>query len=313
MLSVDERNLLSVAYKNVVGVRRASWRTLYTKEGELQDKLSSLDPPYADGRDNREGRDGFLREQCTFCRDYRVRVERELVAVCRDLLQLLTRHALPHTNQAVASAMLQLGEQVATGQQERKGDEGVEDWLRARLAALERTDQLLSKVNHGEDLVFLLKMVGDYHRFLAEFNVEDEAQRARESLRALTGYYVGAEIAAMHLSPTNPLRLGLAFNFSVFYYEIMSQPARACQLAKNAYDEVLSLSLSSSCLCPSCTCVCRSPDQLTLLPPPPSSARLLPFLQAIGELDQSQKHTTSYKDSLLVMKLLRHSLSQWTA
>lgn len=41
------------------------------------------------------------------------------------------------------------------------------------------------------------------------------------------------------LTPTHPVRLGLALNFSVFYYEVMSAPDRACQLAKNAFDEAL--------------------------------------------------------------------------
>lgn len=45
--------------------------------------------------------------------------------------------------------------------------------------------------------------------------------------------------AKLHLTPGDPIRLGLALNFSVFYYEIMSQPDRACQLAKNAFDEAI--------------------------------------------------------------------------
>ena len=31
-LSVEERNLLAVGYKNQVGTRRASWRTMYSIE-----------------------------------------------------------------------------------------------------------------------------------------------------------------------------------------------------------------------------------------------------------------------------------------
>lgn len=38
-LTVDERNLLSVAYKNVIGARRASWRTL---NAESQDEKKGL-------------------------------------------------------------------------------------------------------------------------------------------------------------------------------------------------------------------------------------------------------------------------------
>ncbi len=41
------------------------------------------------------------------------------------------------------------------------------------------------------------------------------------------------------MSPTNPVLLGLALNFSVFYYEIMDQPNTACTLAKKAFDEAV--------------------------------------------------------------------------
>lgn len=47
-------------------------------------------------------------------------------------------------------------------------------------------------------------------------------------------YQEAFDIAKGKMQPTHPIRLGLALNFSVFYYEILSSPDRACHLAKQA-------------------------------------------------------------------------------
>jgi 14-3-3 protein epsilon len=41
------------------------------------------------------------------------------------------------------------------------------------------------------------------------------------------------------VTPTHPIRLGLGLNFSVFYYEILNSPDRACHLAKQAFDDAI--------------------------------------------------------------------------
>nr|CAD1825143.1 unnamed protein product [Ananas comosus var. bracteatus] len=169
-LTAEERNLLSVAYKNVIGARRASWRIA------------------------------------------------ELASICGGILRLLA-------------------------------------------------DRLIPSAAAAESKVFYLKMQGDYHRYLAEFQTGSDRKDAAE--HTLAAYKAAQDIASTELPPTHPIRLGLSLNFSVFYYEILNSPDRACTLAKQAFDD------------------------------------------AIAELDTLGEE--SYKDSTLIMQLLRDNLTLWTS
>jgi len=59
--------------------------------------------------------------------------------------------------------------------------------------------------------------MGDYYRYLSE---HIETERVAATARSLASYYVASEVAKVHLKPTDPVRLGLALNCSVFYYEV---------------------------------------------------------------------------------------------
>nr|CAG8458927.1 4590_t:CDS:2 [Entrophospora candida]CAG8584035.1 14256_t:CDS:2 [Entrophospora candida] len=186
-LTVEERNLLSVAYKNVIGARRASWRIVSSIEQKEESK----------GNDTQVG----------FIKEYRGKIEVELTKICDDILEVLDKHLIPSATS------------------------------------------------------------GDYHRYLAEFATGD--RRSQSADKSLAAYKAASEIAVTELAPTHPIRLGLALNFSVFYYEILNSPDRACHLAKQAFDD------------------------------------------AIAELDTLSEE--SYKDSTLIMQLLRDNLTLWTS
>lgn len=76
-------------------------------------------------------------------------------------------------------------------------------------------------------LLFFLFRKGDYHRYLAEFATGNDRKEAAEN--SLVAYKAASDIAMTELPPTHPIRLGLALNFSVFYYEILNSPDRACR------------------------------------------------------------------------------------
>ncbi|XP_015785718.2 LOW QUALITY PROTEIN: 14-3-3 protein zeta [Tetranychus urticae] len=195
-LSNEERSLLSVAYKNIVGAPRSSWRVI----SSIEQKTEKLEKT-ADG--------SRIPEE---------KWRRKLIEICEEVLALLDKY-------------------------------------------------LISKASNAESKVFYLKMKGDYYRYLAEVATGDQKNKVvEESQKA---YQEAFDISKSKMQPTHPIRLGLALNFSVFYYEILNSPDKACQLAKQAFDD------------------------------------------AIAELDTLNED--SYKDSTLIMQLLRDNLTLWTS
>ena len=94
---------------------------------------------------------------------------------------------------------------------------------------------LLKKDDEMEasDKVFYRKMTGDYYRYMAEVKpTEDVISNASKA-------YEGAIESSKDLVSTNPVRLGLALNCSVFYYEVLRKPTEACKLARDAFNSAL--------------------------------------------------------------------------
>ena len=52
--------------------------------------------------------------------------------------------------------------------------------------------------------------------------------------------YRAAMDACIKTTPTNPVRLGTALNYSVFQYEMLGKQEEACEMAKAAFDDAIS-------------------------------------------------------------------------
>ena len=102
------------------------------------------------------------------------------------------------------------------------------DMCKQILALLE--NHLIKNAGGPEAQVFYKKMKGDYFRYIAEFAKAGEKEEAMGQANA--SYQDAFNVAKDHLDPTHPIRLGLALNFSVFYYEIETKTDKACDMAK---------------------------------------------------------------------------------
>lgn len=95
---------------------------------------------------------------------------------------------------------------------------------------------LIPKAASDEVEVFYLKMKGDYYRYFAECVTGDKNKKAGELGHEA---YKKASEKGEKLATTHPTRLGLALNYSVFFYEILNSPEQACKLAKAAFDSAI--------------------------------------------------------------------------
>jgi hypothetical protein len=75
-------------------------------------------------------------------------------------------------------------------------------------------------------------MIGDYYRYVAESASPDKLEEVKKG--ALEFYNKASEIANKELGACNPIRLGLALNFSVFHFEVMNDHKKACELGETA-------------------------------------------------------------------------------
>ena len=87
-----------------------------------------------------------------------------------------------------------------------------------------------------ESKAFFQKMIGDYYRYVAESADASKIETVKQG--ALDGYTAANDLSK-GLNACNPIRLGLALNFSVFYYEVMNDHKKACELGESALTKAL--------------------------------------------------------------------------
>jgi 14-3-3 protein epsilon len=153
----DERNLLSVAFKNLISSKRAACRTIAAIE--QNPKYSKFSEALA---------------------NYKTGIENQLTGDCERIIEMIN-------------------------------------------------EKVLNKGCDGEPKAFFVKMVGDYYRYISENARGTKLEEVKQ--KALVAYQDANEIP---LPPCNPIKLGLALNFSVFHYEVMKNHKAACELADQA-------------------------------------------------------------------------------
>jgi len=100
-------------------------------------------------------------------------------------------------------------------------------------------DKVISSADADEFRIYFYKMKGDYNRYLAEVSPEGET-RTKATEEGQKAYQTASELAEKSApDEITPLNLGLALNFSVFFYEILRQPEAAIKLAKKAFDNAI--------------------------------------------------------------------------
>jgi len=161
-VNADERNLLSVAFKNLISSKRAACRTISAIE---------QNPKYS------KFNSALLA--------YKGKIEQQLTGDCQKIIDMINSRVLAGTCSDEAKA-------------------------------------------------FFVKMVGDYYRYIAENAKDSLLNEVKEKAKAAYEQANNIDLPAC-----NPIKLGLALNFSVFNYEVLKDHSKACELADSALQQAL--------------------------------------------------------------------------
>lgn len=278
-LEIETRNMLSLAFKHVVGDRRQAWRSLEDNtpntimlrnhiEKELQDYCNEILDLLDKNLINQSSKDywnSLYVEAENAVKEGNVQMPAELennkkidptdFYIFRKWKQDVRNSSSVVYNADVTAAQINQLDKAYTFQFDKKTVD-IDDNLEKIL---------LGTRTQVEGLVFYMKMSGDYMRYLAEFMGDEEKKEIAST--SADHYKMALNCAKARLPPTHPTRLGLSLNMSVCYFEILNNREEACTLAKEAFDK------------------------------------------AIEQLDTLENN--SYKDSTLIMQLLRDNLSIW--
>lgn len=209
-LTSDERNLLSIAYKNTITLRRTAIRTLLAYETKEKRKQESAYLPYII--------------------EYKKRIENELGDLCERIIKNIDESLLSRTGE-----------------------------------------------NDHESKVFYHKMKADYYRYIAENT--DADRKKLFSDKSLDSYNAAMDVAEK-LDITNPIRLGLALNFSVFYYEVIGDQDKACAIAKET--------------------IAKASEPLSAY-------------DEDNENEDKENNDDQHKDAISIINLLQENLNMWTS
>lgn len=97
------------------------------------------------------------------------------------------------------------------------------------------TQTLLPNAIDQKALIFYHKTIGDYYRYLAEFESNEEAKKVMSE--AEKSYTQALDLCGSTLLPCDPLRLGVILNYAIFKYEHLKQISEAAELLRNAKSE----------------------------------------------------------------------------
>jgi len=164
-LSIEERNMVNVAYKGAIDSRRTSWLVVETVEHKSAESANEI--------------------ELDLIRDYKRKIENELTVLCNEIVGMVD-------------------------------------------------DCLLINSTSAEARVSFYKIKADFCRYLAEFQTGDALVASTNS--ALEAYRDAYDHATSNLPSTNPTRLSVALNFSVFYHDRIKSTEKAYEIAEESYN-----------------------------------------------------------------------------